>query len=180
MSIEDINGSTEPRGTQATSSVMPVRSVLRWRSMPISLQLGLFLIVVQGALAALANVLYPADPFEMAGMPFLSPGEDPLFPPARAASTSLDGLFRSPMAPSHPARSGRADQSHGQRDLLGSRRPLRSAKSAGRGVCGPLSAPALRRGVAIARALMLRDPSSRRADVRSRRLRPGRGSQPPG
>lgn len=80
MSIENLTVSTEPNGTQAHSSIAAARRSFRWRSLPISLRCGLLMLGVQAVIAAMAHVLYPADPFEMAGMPFLSPGEDPLFP----------------------------------------------------------------------------------------------------
>lgn len=54
-----------------------LRSCLK---LPMSLHIGLFILFVQLMTALLANVLYPDDPFEMVGMPFLAPGEDPQFP----------------------------------------------------------------------------------------------------
>lgn len=74
MSLEDITFPTEQKETQAT-----YRS-FRWRSLPVSLWFGLIMLAFQGLAAALAPWLFPTDPFEMVGMPFLSPGEDPLFP----------------------------------------------------------------------------------------------------
>ncbi|WP_234902647.1 ABC transporter permease [Agrobacterium larrymoorei] len=51
-----------------------------WRTLPWSLHVGLLILFVQLTTAFLANVLYPTDPFEMVGMPFLAPRDDPQFP----------------------------------------------------------------------------------------------------
>lgn len=51
-----------------------------FRGFPASLYIGTALIFLMVLLALMADVLYPNDPFEMAGMPFLPPGDDPLFP----------------------------------------------------------------------------------------------------
>jgi peptide/nickel transport system permease protein len=54
-----------------------LRVFLSW---PLSLRIGAVLLVVQLALAVAAGTLYPGDPFEMAGAPFLPPGADSQFP----------------------------------------------------------------------------------------------------
>ncbi|MDR7145001.1 ABC transporter permease [Rhizobium sp. BE258] len=49
----------------------------RW---PGSLQLGAALLVAEMLIAGSASTLYPGDPFDMVGMPFVRPWEDPQFP----------------------------------------------------------------------------------------------------
>ncbi|MDM0060363.1 ABC transporter permease [Variovorax sp. J22G21] len=54
-----------------------------WRSFrawPISLQTGTVLLVIQVLVAISAGWLYPGDPFDLAGSPFVRPGTDSQFP----------------------------------------------------------------------------------------------------
>ncbi len=51
-------------------------AIRRW---PASLRIGLLLLLVQVLVAVFADYLYPGDPFDLVGMPFTPPGDDPLF-----------------------------------------------------------------------------------------------------
>lgn len=51
-----------------------------FRAWPGALQTGTAMLALQVLIAISAGWLYPGDPFEMAGSPFLSPGTDPQFP----------------------------------------------------------------------------------------------------
>ncbi|OPG72154.1 ABC transporter permease [Pseudomonas ogarae] len=51
-----------------------------WRAWPLSLKIGIALLAIQLLVAGCADWLYPGDPFDMAGMPFLAPGADAQFP----------------------------------------------------------------------------------------------------
>lgn len=71
-------------GKVGSPTAQPVRAArigLRaWNAWPISLRVGLVLLGVQLAIALAAGWLYPGDPFDMAGAPFLAPGADVEFP----------------------------------------------------------------------------------------------------
>ena len=65
------------------SDIAAPRTLLRLdtlRRLPFALRSGLVILTAEVVIAVLANWLYPGDPFDLAGAPFLAPGDDPQFP----------------------------------------------------------------------------------------------------
>ncbi|MDM0118420.1 ABC transporter permease [Variovorax arabinosiphilus] len=74
------------RPPPAVAAATPVRFVRArrpwraWSEWPLSLRIGTVLLGIQLIVALAAGWLYPGDPFDLAGAPFVRPFEDPQFP----------------------------------------------------------------------------------------------------